>query len=107
MDWLQEQALPETVELLAEAELGAIGLNTVLMAALGRLAARGVDEVLLMHGDLPLVTSADLEHLRGAHARRPPGGQVGATNGCGTGSDALVLQQRQSMPPDCAGSERS
>lgn len=98
MDWLQEQALPETVELLPEAELGAIGLNTVLMAALGRLAERGIDEVLLMHGDLPLVTSADLDHLLGAHARRPPGGQVGVTNRCGTGTNALVLQLPQRWP---------
>jgi len=49
------------VEAVTERSLGCRGLNRVLAAAVAGLRRRGVEEVLVMHGDLPLVRAADVE----------------------------------------------
>lgn len=57
-------------ELLAETELQCSGLNAVIDAASARLAGRGVDSVMVVHSDLPLLAPADVESLL-ASFRRP------------------------------------
>ncbi len=43
-----------------ESELGSHGLNGVVATASARLLAGGAGDILLVHGDLPLLTSADI-----------------------------------------------
>jgi 2-phospho-L-lactate guanylyltransferase len=62
------------VECLAETELGASGLNPVVNAAARHFAARGESELLVVHGDLPLLDDTDIDLLLQAHR-----GQPGAT----------------------------
>lgn len=61
------------IEFLAEGGLGATGLNAVVNAAAARFRDAGEDELLVIHGDLPLLDGLDLELLLHAHnASRGP-----------------------------------
>lgn len=93
--WLA-QSYP--VALLREEELGVRGLNRVVMAALDQLARQGVQEVMVMHGDLPLISASDLDVLLQAHRQKLPGAAVGVTDRRGTGTNALVLPLPMSWP---------
>jgi 2-phospho-L-lactate guanylyltransferase len=55
-------------EYLPETALQAHGLNGVVTAVVRRLAARGIDDVLVVHGDLPMLTAAELSTLLQMHA---------------------------------------
>lgn len=55
------------VEYLSEAELGCGGLNAVVNAAAQRFAADGLEELLVVHGDLPLLSAGDISTLLAAH----------------------------------------
>lgn len=55
------------IEFLAETELGASGLNGVVNAAAAHFRAAGEEELLVVHGDLPLLGELDLELLLQAH----------------------------------------
>lgn len=57
-----------TCEHLPEGELGARGLNDVVGAATSRLAERGITDVMVVHGDLPTMTPADVSSLLDRHA---------------------------------------
>lgn len=57
------------VEMLPESELGASGLNEVITAACDLLARRGVDSIAVVHGDLPLLTAAELGQLLAERTR--------------------------------------
>lgn len=56
------------IDLLPEASLGVSGLNAVLDAACEWLAARGADVIAIVHGDLPLLTAAELDQLLAAQS---------------------------------------
>lgn len=94
-EWL---ARYHDVTLLREAELGVRGLNPILTAALDRLAQRGVDEAIVMHGDVPLLSAADIDTLLRAHRRRAADGAVGVTDREGVGTNALVLRLPLAWP---------
>lgn len=94
-EWL---ARYHDVTLLREVELGVRGLNPILTAALDRLAQRGVDEVIVMHGDLPLLSSADIDTLLDAHRQRAEDTAVGVTDRDGIGTNALVLRLPLAWP---------
>lgn len=51
------------VELLPESELSVSGLNPVIEAGCRRLREKGVEAVMVVHGDLPLLTSEELEQM--------------------------------------------
>lgn len=55
-------------EYLPETALNAHGLNGVVTAAVQSLAARGIDDVLVVHGDLPMFSGAELSTLLQMHA---------------------------------------
>lgn len=94
-EWL---ARYHDVTLLREAELGVRGLNAILSAALDRLARQGVDEVMVLHGDVPLVSSADIDILLQAHRRQAADGAVGVTDRDGVGTNALVVRLPLAWP---------
>ena len=58
------------VELMPEAELGCSGLNAVIAAACQYLAERGVESIMIVHSDIPLLTAQDVSCLLAAF-RRP------------------------------------
>lgn len=55
------------VEFLDESTLGARGLNEVIQATVGELAKRDIHEVMVIHGDLPLISAAELTRLITIH----------------------------------------
>jgi 2-phospho-L-lactate guanylyltransferase len=60
------------VEYLPEAGLGASGLSGVVNAAAAQFAAEGVTDLLVIHGDLPLLTHAELEQFLNVHRAAGP-----------------------------------
>ena len=58
------------VELLPEAELSVTGLNPVVEAGCDRLRARGIEAVMVVHSDLPLLTAEELDQLLRYRASR-------------------------------------
>lgn len=58
-------------EFLDESELSATGLNPVVQAAAQYLAARGINETMVIHGDLPLISHAEIGQLIGTHRNTP------------------------------------
>lgn len=52
---------------LSESGLNASGLNQAVQAGVDELARRGIDEVMVIHGDLPLMSGAELSHLIHMH----------------------------------------
>jgi len=55
---------------LSEADLNASGLNGAIQAGVNDLARRGIDDVMIIHGDLPLISSADISQLFQAHQQQ-------------------------------------
>ncbi|MBM3345279.1 MAG: 2-phospho-L-lactate guanylyltransferase [Betaproteobacteria bacterium] len=60
------------VDYLPEAALGASGLSLVVNAAAARFAADAEAELLVIHGDVPLLSHAELERFLSAHRRADP-----------------------------------
>lgn len=54
-------------EFLSESELDASGLNGVITATVARLASRGINDVLVVHGDLPVLEPGELATLIRTH----------------------------------------
>lgn len=52
---------------LAEAALRARGLNAAVQAATAQLAGCGIDELMVVHGDLPLISTAEVDCLVRTH----------------------------------------
>lgn len=57
------------VEHLEESTLQAKGLNGVIEAGTAYLAGRGIDSVMVVHGDLPLISTEELQQLIDSHER--------------------------------------
>lgn len=55
------------VEYLPESELGVAGLSPVVNAAAARFAAAGEGELLVIHGDVPLLSHTELERFLASH----------------------------------------
>ncbi len=92
------QRLASDCDLLwqSERELQAKGLNGVLQAAVTQLAMRGVNRVLILHGDLPLLQKADLDALIEAGQGQSEKGSsftplVIAPDRHGSGTNALLF----------------
>lgn len=56
------------VDYLPESALAAHGLNPVVQSAVELLAHRGIDQVMILHGDVPLVSASEMSQLIAAHA---------------------------------------
>ena len=77
-------------EFLPETELEAKGLNAVVTATVRRLAERGNDEVLVVHGDLPLLTREEISTLIATHRRAGRPAVTIATDRHRKGSNCVV-----------------
>lgn len=86
------------VTLLRESDLGVHGLNPVLTAALNWLGERGVRDVLVLHGDLPLLSAAEVSDLVAAHRKREPNTVLGVPDRRGVGTNALLLSLPLTWP---------
>jgi len=77
-------------------ERGAGDLNRALRQGAGAAARHGARAVLLVFGDLPLVSAAELRAMIAAAGRAPSA--VAAPDRAGTGTNALLV-----APPDALG----
>lgn len=77
---------------VSEAELGVSGLNPLVQAAVALLARHGIDEVLVLHGDLPLITVAEVSQLVQQHRSTPSPSLTLATDRHRDGSNGLLCQ---------------
>ncbi|MCA0900569.1 2-phospho-L-lactate guanylyltransferase [Microbulbifer agarilyticus] len=57
-------------DFLDESTLAAKGLNGAVHAGVQALALRGIEEVLVLHGDLPLITHPELSQLLDLHRQQ-------------------------------------
>ncbi|WP_428028955.1 2-phospho-L-lactate guanylyltransferase [Ancylobacter sp.] len=71
------------------------GLNPAVMAAAAVLAAQGCAGMLVVPGDIPTVTSAEIDALVALHAASPAVSLVPAHDGLGT--NALLVSPPQAM----------
>ncbi len=81
----ERDAIPTDVHVLPD--VGG-GLNAALDAARGVLVGMGAAELLVLHADLPVVTSADIDLLVESGRRT---GVALATDAAGTGTNALYV----------------
>ena len=86
----RELALRYGADFISESELDAQGLNPVVQAGVARLAQRGIAEALIIHGDLPLVTPAEISQLIQHHRHTAQPALTLATDRHGTGSNGLM-----------------
>jgi 2-phospho-L-lactate guanylyltransferase len=75
---------------VAEAQLGCRGLNAVVGAATDFLAARGAQQVMVLHGDIPLLQTADVTALLARFAR-PDVDMVIGPDLAGTGTNVMLF----------------
>ena len=66
----QQLARDFGAQCLSESSLNVSGLNGSIQAGVGVLADQGIDDVMIIHGDLPLVSSADISQLFYAHQQQ-------------------------------------
>ncbi len=78
-----------------ESSLGCSGLNPVVQAASAQLLADGDEPLLVLHGDLPLLTAADISAV--LRCQRQLAGLVIACDLAGTGTNLLAFT-RDSVP---------
>jgi 2-phospho-L-lactate guanylyltransferase len=80
-----------SVDWWPESELGTSGLNEVVEASAKRLATQGVDSLLVIHGDLPLVRQQAVSNLLETHRQQRLPAVTLAPDRHGSGSNALLL----------------
>jgi 2-phospho-L-lactate guanylyltransferase len=90
----------------SEGELGCRGLNAVVARASARLLAGAGGPLLVLHGDLPLLTAADVSAA--LQLQRVTGGLVIGCDRHGTGTNLLAFDAGSAVPfcfgPDsCVG----
>ena len=86
------------VGLLVEAAGG--GLNAAVSRAARQLASQGADDILIVHGDLPLLARAEVAAFIGAHRRRAPAPQVTVCpDHHGVGTNLLAWRPLTSFTP--------
>ncbi|GMG88366.1 2-phospho-L-lactate guanylyltransferase [Biformimicrobium ophioploci] len=78
-------------EFLSESGLHARGLNQAVKAGVQVLAERGVDNVMVVHGDLPLISAAEIDELVRAHFGNGFGKKADDSEGSGMSEKALTL----------------
>lgn len=75
---------------LLESDLGVSGLNTAVGAVVDKLAAEGIDDVMVVHTDLPLLDGEELTSLLRTHASSDSPTLTIATDRHGLGSNCVV-----------------
>lgn len=80
-----------SVEFINETVLETHGLNGVVSVSAAILATQGVDSLLVVHGDLPFISSAGLGEFLAASRDLQPNSLVIATDNAGCGSNCLLI----------------
>ena len=92
-----EDRFPVTVVLEPEGSSG--GLNGAVALAVSAARARGASSVMVLHGDLPLLASAEIERLRDYHRGAGKGPRVTLVpDDGGDGTNALVATPPDAIP---------
>ncbi|HEY6130766.1 MAG TPA: 2-phospho-L-lactate guanylyltransferase [Halioglobus sp.] len=86
----------------SETSLGCRGLNAVVRCASERLLATGEQPLLVLHGDLPLLTLDDISAVLAG--QRESGGLIIGCDRRGTGTNLLAFNP-VSMPDFCFGAD--
>lgn len=84
-------------EYLSEADLGVTGLNAAVDATVARLAAAGIDDVMIVHGDLPMFDSEELSSLLRAHVSSTGAIVTIVTDRHGVGSNCVIASPASSL----------
>lgn len=82
-------------QFLSESSLKVSGLNEAVQAGVRDLAEHGVDDVMVIHGDLPLICAAEISQLLAAHRRQV---MQGAT---GSGGAVTIAPDERSEGTNC------
>jgi len=85
------------LELITERELGVKGLNEVVKATVNKLAQRGIDDVMIIHGDLPLLSEQEISTLIKLHKQVKSPVITIAQDGAGQGSNCLLSTPASKM----------
>lgn len=64
---VEQLAASYGVDWLTEQQLGVSGLNDAISAGVDYLCDKGVEEVFVIHGDLPLLSAIEVSHLISTH----------------------------------------
>ncbi|MGV6806323.1 MAG: 2-phospho-L-lactate guanylyltransferase, partial [bacterium] len=86
----QQLSIFNKVEVIAEPDSAEPGLNSAVGGAVKVLADRGVREILIMHADLPLLTSEELESLLTCHGENRSSVTI-APDRHGDGTNCLII----------------
>ena len=90
------------VDFWDERTLGVVGLNAVIHAASARLLSTSVSPLVVLHADLPLLTSPDITEV--LRIQQELAGLVIACDQRGTGTNLLAFT-RDSAPQFCFGAD--
>jgi len=85
------------LELVTETELGVNGLNEVVQATVNKLALRGIDDVMVIHGDLPLLTEQEISILIKSHQQAKSPAITIAQDTAGQGSNCVLCTPASQM----------
>ncbi len=94
---VKKMALDKALELITEEELGVNGLNDVVQAAVSKLAQRGIDDVMVIHGDLPLLTEQEISILIKSHQQAKSPAVTIAQDIEGQGSNCVLCTPASQM----------
>lgn len=90
-------AIDKGLELLTEKELGVNGLNNVVQAAVTKLMQRGIDDVMVVHGDLPLLNEQEISILIQSHQQAKLPAVTIAQDTEGQGSNCVLCTPASKM----------
>ncbi len=74
------------------------GLNGAVAATARHLASQGADTVLVVHGDLPLLSAVDIERLVTRHGEGGPGRVSLVPDARSDGTNALIVTPPTALP---------
>jgi 2-phospho-L-lactate guanylyltransferase len=80
------------VAYLPESQLNVRGLNDVVQAAVDYLGTLGVSEVMVVHGDLPMIDGKEVSRLIDAHGKGDPSTVTLVPDRRGQGSNCIICR---------------
>lgn len=83
--------------LYQESELARGGLNGAVECTIAKLAAEGINEIMVLHGDLPLISSEEITELIHRHLCQQQPAVTIATDVCGRGSNGVLCSPANKM----------
>lgn len=87
------------IDYQTEQALGAHDLNTAVAAGLGFLAKKNIDHVVVVHGDLPMISQWDIASLLAPHQFNGLSAITVAPDHLGVGTNALLCSSVPGLVP--------